>query len=41
MRNRMAHGHFETNYVVVGETVGAEIPRLIAQLSDIIGGPTA
>ena len=41
MRNRMAHGYFETNYVVVWETVSTEIPRLIAQLSDIIGGATA
>jgi uncharacterized protein with HEPN domain len=40
MRNRMAHGYFETNYELVWETVSAEIPRLIAQLSDIVGDPS-
>ncbi len=33
MRNRMAHGYFETNYELVWETVRTEIPRLIATLS--------
>lgn len=33
MRNRMAHGYFETNYELVWETAGIEIPRLIASLS--------
>ena len=36
MRNRMAHGYFETNYALVWETVSTEIPRLIAQLSAIL-----
>jgi uncharacterized protein with HEPN domain len=40
MRNRMAHGYFETNYELVWETVSAEIPRLIDRLSKL-GGPGA
>ena len=35
MRNRMAHGYFETNYELVWETVSAEIPRLIDRLSSL------
>ena len=38
MRNRMAHGYFETNYELVRETVAMEIPTLIARLSEILGG---
>ena len=38
MRNRMAHGYFETNYELVWETVDVEIPTLVARLSDILGG---
>ena len=41
MRNRMAHGYFETNYELVWETVGADIPRLVARLSDILGNTGA
>jgi uncharacterized protein with HEPN domain len=37
----MAHGYFETNYALVWETVGAEIPRLVARLSDILGNAGA
>ena len=36
MRNRMAHGYFETNYELVWETVSAEIPRLVGRLSEIL-----
>jgi uncharacterized protein with HEPN domain len=46
MRNRMAHGYFETNYELVWETVGTEIPRLIDEVSSLLaraatddGGP--
>ena len=41
MRNRMAHGYFETSYELVWETVSAEIPRLVARLSDILGNAGA
>jgi uncharacterized protein with HEPN domain len=37
MRNRMAHGYFETDYTLVWETVSVEIPRLIATLSARLG----
>ena len=33
MRNRMAHGYFETNYGLVWETASTEIPRLVTTLS--------
>ena len=33
MRNRMAHGYFETNFELVWETASTEIPRLIGVLS--------
>jgi uncharacterized protein with HEPN domain len=33
MRNRMAHGYFETDYELVWETITVEIPRLIVALS--------
>ena len=39
MRNRMAHGYFETNYEIVWETVSVEIPRLIAELSNLLAKP--
>jgi uncharacterized protein with HEPN domain len=39
MRNRMAHGYFETNYEIVWETVSVEIPRLITVLSDLLAKP--
>ena len=35
MRNRMAHGYFETDFGIVWETVDTEIPRLIEQLAVI------
>lgn len=41
MRNRMAHGYFETNNELVWETIRSEIPRLIAQVSEILGGTAA
>ena len=39
MRNRMAHGYFETNYELVWETVSTEIPRLVGQLSILSESP--
>jgi uncharacterized protein with HEPN domain len=39
MRNRMAHGYFETNYELVWETVEIEIPRLIVELTALVGPP--
>lgn len=33
MRNRIAHGYFEINFVVVWDTVGQALPTLIAQLN--------
>jgi uncharacterized protein with HEPN domain len=35
MRNRMIHGYFETNFDLVRETVGVEIPPVIARLTAI------
>lgn len=37
MRNRMAHGYFETNYELFWETVNIEIPRLVTELSILLG----
>lgn len=37
MRNRMAHGYFETNYALVWETVSTEIPRLTTELAILLG----
>jgi uncharacterized protein with HEPN domain len=36
MRNRMAHGYFQTNYGLVWETVSTEIPPLIGALSHLL-----
>lgn len=36
MRNRMAHGYFEINLVVVWETVRTALPSLLAQLPPIL-----
>lgn len=33
MRNRMAHGYFETNFELVWETASTEMPRLADMLS--------
>lgn len=35
MRNRMAHGYFETNYEIVWATACVEIPRLVGLLSQL------
>ena len=36
MRNRLVHGYFEVNLARVWETVGQDIPRLIAQLERLV-----
>ena len=33
MRNRMAHGYFETDFGIVWDTVKAELPTLVSHLS--------
>jgi uncharacterized protein with HEPN domain len=35
MRNRMAHGYFETNFEVVWETVRSALPELCDQLDGL------
>jgi uncharacterized protein with HEPN domain len=37
MRNRMAHGYFETDYAIVWDTVRGEIPALVAALPTLVG----
>ena len=34
MRNRIAHGYFNVDLAVVWQTVQAELPPLVAQLSE-------
>jgi uncharacterized protein with HEPN domain len=41
MRNRMIHGYFETDFDLVWETVGVEIPPLIARLTVLLSGDGA
>ena len=36
MRNRMAHGYFQTNYGLVWDTVSTEIPPLVGALSNLL-----
>jgi uncharacterized protein with HEPN domain len=36
MRNRMAHGYFETDFGIVWETVATEIPDLLVQVRDLL-----
>ncbi len=36
MRNRLIHGYFDVNLDIVWETVKDDLPRLIAQLEDIV-----
>ena len=35
MRNRIAHGYFDTNLDVVWETVQTALPELLRQLPDV------
>jgi uncharacterized protein with HEPN domain len=39
MRNRMAHGYFDTDLEIVWQTVRTEIPRLIGALSALAAEP--
>ena len=36
MRNRLVHGYFDVNLVRVWETVEQDMPRLIAQLEQLV-----
>ena len=41
MRNRLVHGYFEINYLLVWDTVNDDLPGLIERMEEILAAETA
>jgi uncharacterized protein with HEPN domain len=41
MRNRLVHGYFEINYLLVWDTVNDDLPGLIDRMEEIVAAETA